>query len=312
MRVLYVCKYIPNLKDNLSTFNRELILELKEIGVQIDVFLIKGNGFLSYVKFFFLIKKKLHKCNYDIVHSVYVLTAFLSCFQSKVPAVSHFIGSDINIRWERFISKYFVIKRSRKTIFVSNGLYELAGKPQNGVVIPFGIDLKKFFPMDKDYCKGKLKLDLNKKYILFSSRFDRSEKNADLAIKAIEKLDTKNIILKELKNIPENEINLWYNASDVALMTSKNEGSPQFIKEAMACNRPIVSTDVGDVRFAFGETKGCFITSFDADVISGKIMEALEFSQEKGKTTGRQRVVDIGFDANQISKKVYELYQTLL
>ena len=39
----------------------------------------------------------------------------------------------------------------------------------------------------------------------------------------------------------------FYNASDVLLLTSRHEGSNNSVKEAMACDRPVVTTDAGDV-----------------------------------------------------------------
>lgn len=49
------------------------------------------------------------------------------------------------------------------------------------------------------------------------------------------------------------------NAVDAILMTSKTEGSPQVIKEAMACNYPIVATDVSDIKYMLGGMSGHYI-----------------------------------------------------
>jgi glycosyltransferase involved in cell wall biosynthesis len=51
-------------------------------------------------------------------------------------------------------------------------------------------------------------------------------------------------------------------------MTSISAGSPQFVKEAMACNKSVVSTDVGDVKELFLHTKNSLICSYEvADVV---------------------------------------------
>ena len=77
------------------------------------------------------------------------------------------------------------------------------------------------------------------------------------------------------------------------ILTSFSEGSPQIIKESMACNCPIVSTDVGDVRDVIGETEGCYICSYDPKDVADKIKLALTYSEEKGRTNGRKRIIEL-------------------
>ena len=91
------------------------------------------------------------------------------------------------------------------------------------------------------------------------------------------------------------------------LLTSLWEGSPNVIKEAMACNCPIVSTDVGDVKKIIKNTQGCFITSFDPRDVSIGITKALRFGK---KTNGREHIKHL--DDKIIAKKIINLYQTVL
>jgi glycosyltransferase involved in cell wall biosynthesis len=102
------------------------------------------------------------------------------------------------------------------------------------------------------------------------------------------------------------------NAADILLLTSFSEGSPQIVKEAMSCNCPIVSTYVGDVRWVIGDTKGCYITTFDpADVVE-KIKLALKFSEKIGRTKGRERIIELGLDSDTIAKKIIDVYYSVL
>jgi glycosyltransferase involved in cell wall biosynthesis len=101
---------------------------------------------------------------------------------------------------------------------------------------------------------------------------------------------------------------LLLNACDLALITSYNEGSNQFLKEAMACNRPIISTNVGDAERIFGNIEGCYLTSLNVEDVITNILKALEFGQRYGKTDGRQRIIELGLDSESIAKRVVAVY----
>jgi len=105
------------------------------------------------------------------------------------------------------------------------------------------------------------------------------------------------------------ELNFYYNACDLFLLTSVYEGSPQSIKEAIACNCPIVSTDVGDVKWVFGNTEGCYLTSFESIDVADKIIRALAFVKERGRTKGRERIFELGLDSGTIAGKIIEIYE---
>jgi teichuronic acid biosynthesis glycosyltransferase TuaC len=92
-------------------------------------------------------------------------------------------------------------------------------------------------------------------------------------------------------------------------MTSFNEGSPQFIKEAMVCGCPIVSTDVGDVSEIISQIEGCYLCSYDPCDVSQKIEKALSFNR---RTIGRQRIIDLELDSETIAGEIYEVYKKVL
>jgi len=79
------------------------------------------------------------------------------------------------------------------------------------------------------------------------------------------------IVLHILKDVPYEDIPVYMNASDVLILSSFHEGSPNVVKEAMACNCPIVATNVGDVKWVLGNTEGCYISSFDPINYSEKL-----------------------------------------
>src|SRR5690606_30979119 len=96
------------------------------------------------------------------------------------------------------------------------------------------------------------------------------------------------------------------------VLTSFMEGSPNVVKEAMACNCPIVATDVGDVKWVLGETEGCYIASFDPSDFAEKIKSALAFARQKGRTNGGQRITELGLDSETIAQRVLHVYKQVI
>jgi len=151
--------------------------------------------------------------------------------------------------------------------------------------------------------------------ILFSSSFSNGVKNYPLAQKACllaEKQLNKKINLIELKGFTRNKVASVMSQADCLLLTSFSEGSPQFIKEAMACNRPIVATNVGDIEWLFDNEPGHFLTSFDPKDVAEKIKMALDFKEKHGRTNGRQRIIELGLDSDSIAKKIIKVYEEVV
>jgi teichuronic acid biosynthesis glycosyltransferase TuaC len=125
-------------------------------------------------------------------------------------------------------------------------------------------------------------------------------------------LNDKNTMLIPLFSISQALLVDYYNASDVMVLPSYHEGSPNVIKEAMACNCPIVATDVGDVKWVLGDTEGCYIAGFEPDDFAEKLRLALGFAETKGKTSGRYRILELGLDSDTIAKKIVVVYESVL
>ena len=111
--------------------------------------------------------------------------------------------------------------------------------------------------------------------------------------------------LQTLINIPNQDMPAYFNSADIVLLTSLWEGSPNVIKEAMACNCKIVSVDVGDVKEVIGNTKGCQVTSFNSDQIANAITKLLAY---KEIPKGRSKVEHL--NATTIAKKLTQIYTT--
>jgi teichuronic acid biosynthesis glycosyltransferase TuaC len=310
MRVLTVCREAPlNLtihKHSIAEFIFEQNKALEYFGVDYDYYLIKKGGYKGYFKevnnFHFFLKEK--KYNYDIIHAHGGHIGSLVNTQRKIPVVTTYHGSDINNPISRLTSLISLLF-SNSNIFVSTKLFKKVKKFAGGTVIPCGVDFNIFKPLDKVECRKNLGLNENKKIVLFAGRKERREKNYKLAKEAAYIANVDNLV--ELKDFTREEVNLLLNASELLLLTSISEGSPQVIKEAMSCNCPIVTTDVGDIRQIISDTEGCYITSFDPSDVAEKIKLALQFHK---RTIGREVIKYL--DNQIIAKKILNIYQTVI
>ena len=149
-----------------------------------------------------------------------------------------------------------------------------------------------------------------KKYVLFAGAFDNSVKNSPLAKESVALLQDENIELLELKGYSREEVTLLMCAADAFLMTSFSEGSPQVIKEAMACGCPIVSVDVGDVKERTQGVEGCYVAETrEPQDLSGLLKKALSF---EGKTKGREKILAEGLDNRQVAAELMDVYERIL
>jgi glycosyltransferase involved in cell wall biosynthesis len=299
MKILVVCSGNSGF---ISPFVQEQVDALISLGIKITIYQVKGRGILGYLNNLPDIKKKIKEFTPDLIHAHYGLSGLLSCMQRDVRVIITFHGSDGYIWYVRLLSK-FAARLSAYNIFVSSKIRIKIGGHKNNSVIPCGIKMDIFFPLDKNIARNDLGLDSEKKYILFSGRFDNKVKNFPLAEEAVKLVDNE-IELIELKNKTRAQVNLLLNACDLLLLTSYSEGSPQIIKEAMACNSPIVATDVGDILDIIQNVEGTFLSSFLPIDISNQIIIALKFGK---KTNGREKIKN--YDNNIIAKKILAIYQ---
>lgn len=288
---------------SMSPFIVEQAESLSKLGIIVKYFGINGKGVWGYLKNLRSLKKIIKAENIDIIHAHYGLSGLLSVLQRRVPVVVTFHGSDIQMLKTRFFSK-LACYLSKYNIFVNQKMIELLRykRKQNYKILPCGINMEIFFPMEKTKARKILKIDSEKKIVLFCSSRTRPEKNFPLAEAAVKLLEDVEII--ELKGYSREQVMVLINAADVVLMTSFYEGSPQVIKEAMACNVPIISTDVGDVKNLLTNLEGCYLCGYDSIEISDKLKLVLEF---KKKTQARSRVEHLALDlvAGEL-KKIYQ------
>ena len=150
-------------------------------------------------------------------------------------------------------------------------------------------------------------LDPSNKRVLFAGSFNNPVKNSAMAREAI-KLVPKAELL-ELKGYSRTQVAALMQAVDALLLTSLNEGSPQVIKEALACGCPIVSVDVGDVKDLISGVDGCYIAERSTVSVADNLKRAIAFS---GRTNGRRVIEERGLSNDVIAKKLILIYNSII
>lgn len=305
MKILIVARF----KDKgYAPFVTEQVAALQKAGLECSFFPVIRNGIRGYLHHLPELRNRIREDRPDVVHAHFVFSGLLACLQRKIPVVTTYHGSDINEKRLLPLSK-LVILLSAWNIFVSSQSYEVVHCKRKYSIIPCGVDLDDLQFTERDSARQRLGLKTDKKYVLFAGSFDRPVKNPSLAKETIAAYGSDQINLIEFKGYSREEATLLLCAVDALLLTSLNEGSPQVIKEALACGCPIVSVDVGDVRERIEGLEGCYIaTQPDPFELRVLLEKALSFP---GKTRGRDRLIQDGLDNNTIAGRIIRTYKAV-
>ncbi len=307
MKILIVCS---GNAGYISPFVKEQAESIAALGNEILIYPIVGKGILGYLSNLSNIKKKIKEFSPDLIHAHYGLSGLLSTFQKKVPVIiTYHNGEILNPIINLFASVSVLLSDYRIYVAEHIRLKMFFKTKKNYSVVPCGVELDKNIQIPKAIAIKYLNLTGEQINILFGGAFSNTRKNYILAKSALEILAKSNykINLIELRGYNRLSVTYLLNACDLLLLPSKSEGSPQIIKEAMACNCQIVATDVGDIKKVIGNTEGCYISSFDTKDIAEKILKAIEFGK---RTNGREQIKH--FDNKLIAKKIINVYKTVI
>ena len=322
MKVLFVCS--GNIKGfNVVPFIKEQGEALRESGVDIEYFPIVGKGIKGYWKAIRDLTQLLKQRSYDLIHAHFILSGWVAVLAArKIPVVLSLMGSDA---YGQYVGQNKVTISSRYltllTLLIQPFVSAVISKSENieryvylkrkSFVIPNGIDTRKF-RSEHISSLEKSSPDSGRKQILFLGSKNSVRKNFQLAQKAVSYLNRDDVELINPYPVPHHFIPKYLNSVSVLAMCSYMEGSPNVIKEAMACNCPIVTTDVGDIRWVIGKTEGCYVASFSAEDYAAKLKEALNFAENHKRTRGAQRIQELGLDFKTVASRIAELYKKIL
>jgi len=295
-------------------FVKEQIDSLAIYGIKSTVFFINGKekGKIEYIRSYFRLVKFLLKNKFDIIHCHHIYSGILFMLTGFVFFNKSIISYQNPPENEggKFIFKIISMVFD-KIIVKDKPRYS---KKNKIIYLPNGVDLNLFIPINKDIARRQLSLDYDKKYILFfdSNNKKRNQKRIDKFLEIIKTLKNDNFSNIEpiiLTNTQRFKIPLYLSAADLYLLTSDFEGSPNAVKECMACNLNVVTTPVGNVEELLSDVEGMYIANtFDISELVVLTKKALL----NNKCNGRIKIIEKNLDINSVANKLFNIYRSML
>ena len=290
------------------TFVKEQGDALASKGVQVYYYAVKGKGIKGYLSALPRLKQTIKDNGIDLVHAHYGLCGALCLLQRAVPVVITFHNGETLTNKGTIISS-IAARFSAYNIFVAQHIHDkLFCIPEGYSILPCGINFSQFNLIDKSVAAHEMGLPDDCPNILFGGYFSNPRKNYPLAKEAIDKLPYP-VHLIEMKGYSREQVHLLLCGCDLFLLPTKSEGSPQVVKEALACNCPIVATAVADIPLLLSDVKNSYTTDFCAGEIASKIDLVL---QDGGRSDGRKKITELGLDNSQVAESLVTIYNQVL
>lgn len=330
VRVLAVTNMYPaSDTPHAGRFVQQQIEGLRRIGVEVEVLFVDRvrKGMRVYAELPALVTESIAKFQPDLVHVMYggIMARIVAQVVTDRPVVVSFHGSDLlGQPFERLSRRIFAacgVLASKQAARRCSGVVLVAehlrhSLPENGQslvvrVIPCGIDPEIFHPLKRDYCCEELGWRKEAFHILFQNTGD-PVKRPELAYAALECLKNELGIdaeIHQLRGVKYEQVPVWLSACDALLVTSFHEGSPTIVKEALACNLPIVSVPVGDVPQRIEGIRGCYIAEPTPSDLAVKLQKVYMHPQ-RIKAEDAISSLSIVHCARELVNFYYELLQT--
>ncbi len=325
MRVLMITSEWPSENHPFSApFVVRQFNKLRENNIDVDIVNVRGGGKLfNYFKNWYKVHKILKNGNYNLVHAQWGQTA-LSVIPSSLPLVVTFRGDDlegiinskgkhgINSYILQFIGRVVSVISSQNIVVSSHMIPQLWSTKTPVTVIPSGIDFSKIPSLTKAQAREKWKFPEDKSVVIFPNDKSKIRKRFDLVEKSIQLLPIEyrnKVELRVVYGYKQYEILEQMIASDFLIFASIHEGSPNVVKEAIACNLPVISVDVADVKERIGGIPGCYVVKgYNPQDLSDALKLALDYDYTKYKSIEYAKPLD----ENLLVMKLIDIYNSLV
>ncbi len=293
---------------------------LRAAGVVVDVYRFRGaKKPWNYLRAWVEVRRRLSPGRYDLVHAQFGQSGLLA-LPKRLPLVVTFRGSDLlgivgpNGQPPRPGSllqrlSQGVARRADAVIVVSEHMKALVPPSVPVHVIPSGLDFHLFRLVPPDEARRRVGLPPDRRLILFAGNPAQARKRYALSQQAVEILNRSlPVELVVAWGVPHSDIPLYMNACDALVFTSMQEGSPNVVKEALACNLPVVSVPIGDVATRLQGVEGCELCVDERpEMIAAALARVL---RRGGRVDGRKAVKDL--DERVLTQQVIEIYRSVI
>jgi glycosyltransferase involved in cell wall biosynthesis len=289
---------------------------LKQAGMRVDVFPFLGRkNLLNYWRASREFNR-LDLAQYDIIHAHHGQSGLVALSQRHRPVVVTFHGSDLQgirdahgqVTFTGYILRHmsrWVASQADTVILVSESLARHLPHNKKYHVVPAGIDTQLFRPLPMRESRQVLSLPSDGHLVLFVGDPLRPEKRYWLAEQTLKHLPGDlPVQLIIANNVAHTQMPFYMNACDALLVTSSTEGSPNAVKEALACNLPVISTDVGDVRSRIASIPGCQVCQTEQP--ESLAVALIGILSRSSRIQGRETVLEL--DEMGLTARVIDLY----
>jgi len=319
----------------LGVFVREQVDSLKSLGLNVDLSIHLGRvSRWNYFRGLYDLAGKLRKNHFDLIHSHHTYSTFLALAANRlafrsVPVIQTFHEGEIfsrgvcraghlpgRLKYSGSFKRR-VLEKCRHLIPVNaDMLPALFGRDGTNrcppdTIVPAGIDMDMFHPRDRLKSRRALGWSEDDPYFFFPYKPGIPGKRIDLARLAVERFSGNglNAHLITGGNIPHEKIPDVICASNAVLALSDYEASPTIVKESLACEIPVISTDVGDVRSSYGHLDGILLCDENIGNLAKKLGQSMLIPSPFG---GRECLTGLELDLRQVAKRIRRIYLQVL
>lgn len=319
MKVMFVCSG-NNPHFGPAPFIRAQAASLEAAGIAVEEYLIIGKGIGGYLKHIKPLRRKIQEGSFDLIHAHYTFSGWIARLAApRKPLVISYMGSDtygsVNLAGKPRLKSIPVIMQgallsllSGGVILKSENLKRFILRRKRVEIIPNGVNFKVFKPIGMQEARKVLDLDPEIPYILFAGNPEDARKNFAMARGAVNRCPTEpRPQLLAPYPVSHSQMPLWLNAVNLLIQTSWKEGSPNVIKEAIACNTPVLATPAGDTADLLSGIANCAVCPYDEKQLTQHLALIIETGK---RSDGRQQRPDL--DDRVIAQRIISLYHQVM